>query len=99
MSRMARYGRMRISRFTEAIWSTLVSRVSLGRLTFKLRSGMRRDMPTVGDTRVLQATAPPMAVLARFAQEAEVVVAPHLLRDITELGSIKHFVLPRLTPF
>lgn len=58
-----------------------------------------RNYATLGDTRVIQATAQPEAVLARFHQEAEVVVAPDLLKDVKELGYIPHFTLPRLTPF
>ena len=54
---------------------------------------------TVGDTRVVQATAPPVTVLARFTQEAEVVIAPHVLKNIKELDRIPHFKLPRLAPF
>ena len=49
---------------------------------------------TVGDTRVMQATAPPVAILARFRQDAEVVVAPELLSDAELLGYIPHFQLP-----
>jgi hypothetical protein len=41
---------------------------------------------------VLQATAPPVAVLARFAAEDEVVVQPDLLIDIVNLGGFPHFV-------
>lgn len=54
---------------------------------------------TTGHARVIQATALPEAVLARFHRESEVVVAPHLLRNRKELGGFQHFALPRLTPF
>lgn len=58
-----------------------------------------RNYATVGPTQVLQAVAPPMAVLARFTQDAEVVVVPALIRDAEPLGYIPHFTLPRLAPF
>jgi hypothetical protein len=54
---------------------------------------------TTGDARVIQATAPPEAVLAQFHRESEIVVTPHMLRDRDELGEFRQFVLPRLTPF
>jgi len=50
-----------------------------------------RGYTTAGNTRVLQATAQPAAVLARFNQEGEVVVAPNLLRRIENLGGFPHF--------
>jgi len=53
-----------------------------------------RRYSTAGQTRVLQATAPPMAVLARFAAEDEVVVQPDLLIDIVNLGGFPHFTWP-----
>jgi hypothetical protein len=53
-----------------------------------------RRYSTAGQTRVLQATAPPMAVLARFAAEDEVVVQPDLLTDIVNLGGFPHFAWP-----
>ena len=49
---------------------------------------------TVGDTRVMQATAPPAAVLARFHHDDEVVVAPELLTDAMCLGYIRYLKLP-----
>lgn len=51
---------------------------------------------TVGDTRVMRATAPPGAILARFQHDAEVVVVPELLMDAECLGSIPRFQLPQL---
>jgi hypothetical protein len=51
---------------------------------------------TVGDTRVMQAAAPPAAILARFQHDAEVVVEPALLVDAECLGFIPHFQLPVL---
>jgi hypothetical protein len=50
-----------------------------------------RGYATTGNTRVWQAAAPPAAVLARFKQEAEVVVAPDLLGDFKNLGGFAHF--------
>jgi hypothetical protein len=50
----------------------------------------------VGDTRVMRATAPPAAILARFQRDAEVVVTPELLTDAQCLGIIPHFQLPVL---
>lgn len=57
-----------------------------------------RRYSTAGPTRVLQATAPPMAVLARFASEDEVVVQPDLLIDVKTIGHLPHFILPNLAP-
>jgi hypothetical protein len=54
---------------------------------------------TNGEARVIQATAPPEAILAQFHRESEVVVTPDLLRDREELGGFHQFVLPRLIPF
>jgi hypothetical protein len=51
---------------------------------------------TVGDTRVMRATASPTAILARFRHDAEVVVAPELLTDVECLGFIPRFQLPLL---
>ena len=51
---------------------------------------------TVSDTRVMRATAPPAAILARFQHDAEVVVAPELLADAECLGIIPHFQFPLL---
>jgi hypothetical protein len=66
---------------------------------FQIAKQYAQGYAAVADTRVIQATASPEAVLARFTQEVEVVVAPHLLKDVTELGRMQHFTLPRLTPF
>jgi len=63
---------------------------------FQIARSYAQRYSTVGHTRVLQATAPPTAVLARFNQEAEVVVEPELLDDIKNLGYIHHFKLPML---
>lgn len=60
--------------------------------------GYARRYSTTGPTRVLQATAPPMAVLARFASEDEVVVQPDLLIDVKTIGHLPHFTLPNLAP-
>jgi hypothetical protein len=51
---------------------------------------------STGHTQVVQSTAPPAAVLARFHQEAEAVVDPDLLKGHKNLGYIPHFVLPLL---
>jgi hypothetical protein len=48
---------------------------------------------TIGDARVLQATAPIASVLAQFTHEAEVVVEPKLLTDVKLLGRRPHFKL------
>ena len=53
-----------------------------------------RGYSTVGNTQVVQAVAPPVAVLARFSQEAEAVVDPSLLKEHKKLGYIPHCVLP-----
>jgi hypothetical protein len=55
-----------------------------------------RGYATAGNTRVLQATAQSAAILARFNQEAEVVVAPELLSSLENLGGFPHFKLPLL---
>jgi hypothetical protein len=57
-----------------------------------------RRYSTVGQTRVVQATAPPSAVLARFADEDEVVVQPDLLVNVVSIGSFPHFTVPNLAP-
>jgi hypothetical protein len=54
---------------------------------------------TAGRTEVVQAIAPPAAILARFAQDTEVVVAPELLNNVENIGYIPHFTLPRRAPF
>lgn len=56
-----------------------------------------RGYATAGNTRVLQATAQPAAILARFNQEAEVVVAPDLLISLENLGGYPYFRLPLLS--
>lgn len=58
-----------------------------------------RGYATAGHAQVVQAIAPPAAVLGRFTPDAEVVVAPELLIDIKTLGYVPHFALPRLAPF
>jgi transposase InsO family protein len=58
-----------------------------------------RRYSTAGPTRVLRATAPPSAVLARFAHnDDEVVVQPDLLKDVGNIASLPHFTLPNLAP-
>lgn len=51
---------------------------------------------TAGDTRIIRATAPPAAILARFIDDAEVVVVPGLLMDAECLGFVPHFQLSAL---
>jgi hypothetical protein len=58
-----------------------------------------RGYATVGHSRVVQADAPPAAVLARFTLDAEVVVAPEQLTGVETAGYIRHFTLPCLAPF
>jgi hypothetical protein len=48
---------------------------------------------TISAVRVVQATAPPACVLARFTYEDEIVVEPGLLRDVEVLGYLPHFKL------
>jgi hypothetical protein len=48
---------------------------------------------TVSAVRVVQATASPECVLARFTYEDEVVVEPNLLTDVVVLGHLPHFKL------
>lgn len=55
-----------------------------------------RRSSTAGPTRVLRAMAPPSAVLARFADEDEVVVQPGLLMHIACITDFPHFTLPNL---
>jgi hypothetical protein len=57
-----------------------------------------RRYSTAGPTRVLRATAPPSAVLARFADEDEVVVQPDLLIDVVNIGGFPYFTVPNLAP-
>jgi hypothetical protein len=66
---------------------------------FQIAKRYARNYATVGTTQVLQGTAPPAAVLAQFAREAEVVVVPALIRDTKSLGYVPHLTLPKLAPF
>jgi hypothetical protein len=66
---------------------------------FQVARKYAQGYATTGDTRVIKATAPPRAILARFTHEEEVVVDPSVLTDIKELGRIPHFRLPKLAPF
>jgi hypothetical protein len=61
-------------------------------------AGYARGYSTAGPTRVLQATAPPLAILARFTSEDEVVVQPDLLADVKNIAGFPHFTLPNLAP-
>jgi hypothetical protein len=58
-----------------------------------------RGYATVGHTRVVQADAPPAAILARFTPDTEVVVAPELLTGVEAVGYVHQLTLPRLAPF
>jgi hypothetical protein len=53
-----------------------------------------RNYTTAGQTHVLQATATPESVLARFILEDEVVIEPDLLVAVTSLGCFPHFTRP-----
>jgi hypothetical protein len=46
---------------------------------FQVAKRYARNYATVGHTQVIQAVAPPAAVLGRFARDAEVVVAPEFI--------------------
>jgi hypothetical protein len=48
---------------------------------------------TASAVRVVQATAPPGCVLARFTYEDEVVVEPGLVTDVAVQGYLPHFKL------
>lgn len=66
---------------------------------FEIAKRYAQGYATVGHTQVVQAIAPPAAVLARFSQDAEVVVAPELLNNVENVGYIRHFTLPPMAPF
>jgi hypothetical protein len=60
---------------------------------FQVARRYAQGYSTMGKVQVLQATAPPMSVLARFKHEDEVVVEPDLLEDIEVKGYLPHFKL------
>lgn len=61
---------------------------------FRVADTYAKGYSTDGHAQVLQASAPTVAVLARFAFEDEVVVEPELLTDVKILGYRPHFKPP-----
>jgi hypothetical protein len=60
---------------------------------FQVAKTYAQGYSTMGNVQVLQASAPPLAVLARFKHEDEVVVKPELLENIEVKGYLPRFKL------
>jgi hypothetical protein len=58
---------------------------------FKVARTYAQGYSTIGNVRVVQATAPPASVLARFNFEDEAVVEPDLLDNVEVKGYMPHF--------